>query len=343
MQTTVNLGLKKPEGIDVVNVQDFNDNADLLDNYAAMTATLIGTKAPLASPALTGMPSAPNAVVDTSTTQVATTAFVLGQAGTTAPAMNGTAGAGTSKRYARADHVHPVDTSRAAQVDFTAHLADNVKHITSTERTTWNASASETTKGNVELATAAETTTGTDNTRAVHPAGLKVELDKRIPLTQKGAVNGVASLGADGKVPSSQSSLPLAVPYYPADTNLGIEINYSFLRSKSYFIKSVTGTTPTLAWEGTIKKAGTYRVRFGIYTSNTGTCNGRIYKNGVPYGISRASTEDYDVTGEVFMEDLAFSVNDKIQIYIWESVSANQARLRSVSLTTQGDVIDSEI
>lgn len=42
--------------------------------------------------------------------------------------------------------------------------------------------ASETVAGKVELATAAETTAGTDNTRAVHPAGLKVELDKKAPL-----------------------------------------------------------------------------------------------------------------------------------------------------------------
>ena len=42
--------------------------------------------------------------------------------------------------------------------------------------------ATETVKGIVELATAAETTTGTDATRAVHPAGLKVELDKKAPL-----------------------------------------------------------------------------------------------------------------------------------------------------------------
>ena len=40
--------------------------------------------------------------------------------------------------------------------------------------------ASETVKGIVELATAAETTTGTDSTRAVHPKGLKVELDKKL-------------------------------------------------------------------------------------------------------------------------------------------------------------------
>ena len=42
--------------------------------------------------------------------------------------------------------------------------------------------ATETAKGIVELATAAETTTGTDATRAVHPAGLKVELDKKANL-----------------------------------------------------------------------------------------------------------------------------------------------------------------
>lgn len=45
--------------------------------------------------------------------------------------------------------------------------------------------ASETAQGIVELATAAETTTGTDTTRAVHPAGLKVELGKKIYLLDK--------------------------------------------------------------------------------------------------------------------------------------------------------------
>ena len=73
----------------------------------------LDAKAALASPALTGTPTAPTAVADTSTTQLATTAFVLGQAGATAPAMDGTAAAGTATRFARADHVHPTDTSRA--------------------------------------------------------------------------------------------------------------------------------------------------------------------------------------------------------------------------------------
>lgn len=64
------------------------------------------TKANLASPTFTGTPAAPTAAVDTNTTQVATTAFVLGQASATTPAALGSAAVGTSTRYARADHVH---------------------------------------------------------------------------------------------------------------------------------------------------------------------------------------------------------------------------------------------
>lgn len=76
-------------------------------------AELAMAYAKTASPTFTGTPAAPTAAADTSTTQVATTAFVLGQKATTTPVMNGTAAVGTSNKYARADHVHPIDTSRA--------------------------------------------------------------------------------------------------------------------------------------------------------------------------------------------------------------------------------------
>lgn len=85
------------------------DNA----NFAATITTNLSTKAPLASPALTGTPTAPTAAADTSTTQLASTAFVVGQAASTTSPMNGTAAIGTSKKYARQDHVHPTDTTRA--------------------------------------------------------------------------------------------------------------------------------------------------------------------------------------------------------------------------------------
>lgn len=71
------------------------------------------SRAALASPTFTGTPAAPTAAADTNTTQLATTAFVVGQASSTAPVMDGTATVGTSLKYARADHVHASDTSKA--------------------------------------------------------------------------------------------------------------------------------------------------------------------------------------------------------------------------------------
>ena len=67
---------------------------------------VVALKAPLASPALTGVPTAPTAAEDTSTAQLATTAFVTSQAATATPLANGTAAVGTSKKYARQDHIH---------------------------------------------------------------------------------------------------------------------------------------------------------------------------------------------------------------------------------------------
>ena len=62
---------------------------------------------------LAGVPTAPTAAADTNTQQIASTAFVLGQAGSSNPVMDGAVSAGTSPKYSRQDHVHPSDTSRA--------------------------------------------------------------------------------------------------------------------------------------------------------------------------------------------------------------------------------------
>jgi hypothetical protein len=70
-------------------------------------------KAALASPSFTGTPVSTTASVDTNTTQIATTAYVIGQAASATSPINGTAATGTSLKYARQDHVHGSDTSRA--------------------------------------------------------------------------------------------------------------------------------------------------------------------------------------------------------------------------------------
>ncbi|MDA3778749.1 MAG: hypothetical protein PF487_00715 [Bacteroidales bacterium] len=90
-------------------------NISTFDTYTGTTATAIGLKANIASPTLTGIPEAPTAVANTSTTQIATTAYVLGQAANANPLMDSTVSIGTSLRYAREDHKHASDTSRVAK------------------------------------------------------------------------------------------------------------------------------------------------------------------------------------------------------------------------------------
>ncbi len=58
-------------------------------------------------------PTAVTQSIDDSSTRIATTAFVTNQAAAATSPMDGTAAVGTSKRYARQDHVHPTDTTRA--------------------------------------------------------------------------------------------------------------------------------------------------------------------------------------------------------------------------------------
>ena len=70
-------------------------------------------KAPLASPVFTGNPRAPTPPVDDNTDRLGTTAWFFGQAFDGSPVMDGTASSGDSTRWARGNHRHPTDTSRA--------------------------------------------------------------------------------------------------------------------------------------------------------------------------------------------------------------------------------------
>lgn len=81
--------------------------------------TALGLKATIASPTFTGTPAAPTPAISTNTTQLATTAYVIAQLGSSNPLINGTASSGASLRIAREDHVHPTDTSRMSNTVMT--------------------------------------------------------------------------------------------------------------------------------------------------------------------------------------------------------------------------------
>jgi len=107
--TTTNRAYPYPTSGDAANI------ASNIQSLATSIDTDVNTNFALkASPTFTGTPLSTTAAVDTNTTQIATTAFVVAQASATAPIINGTATVGTSLRYSRQDHIHPTDTSRAA-------------------------------------------------------------------------------------------------------------------------------------------------------------------------------------------------------------------------------------
>jgi hypothetical protein len=81
---------------------------------AGSTTTIaIGGTAGTSTTTLQGTTNGVTAAADTNSVALATTAFVVGQAGSATPLVNGTAAVGTSLRYARQDHVHGTDTTRA--------------------------------------------------------------------------------------------------------------------------------------------------------------------------------------------------------------------------------------
>lgn len=105
-------------------------------------------------------------------------------ASTTTPKMDGTAAVGTETAFARGDHRHPTDTSRQAVIDDLADIRNGASA---------GATAYQKPNGGIpssDMASAVQTQlTAASNA---------------IPSSQKGVANGVATLGSDGKVPSSQ-------------------------------------------------------------------------------------------------------------------------------------------
>ena len=78
------------------------------------TSITVGSSTGTSTTTLQGTTNGVTAAADTNSVALATTAFVVGQAGSATPLVNGTAAVGTSLRYARQDHVHGTDTTRAA-------------------------------------------------------------------------------------------------------------------------------------------------------------------------------------------------------------------------------------
>ena len=99
---------------------DMLRSANLSDVLSASASLANIGGAPLASPIFTGDPQAPTPATADNDTSIATTAYVKAQGygaavppATVAPLMDGAAAVGSVAKYAKEDHIHPTDTTRA--------------------------------------------------------------------------------------------------------------------------------------------------------------------------------------------------------------------------------------
>lgn len=165
---------------------------------------------------------------------------------TTSPKMNGTASVGSETKVSRGDHIHPVDTSRAAKTDFDAHVASTVSHVTASERTKWNAKAS--------TASATTATAGLMTAAMVTKLnGIAEGANKyTLPTATTATFGGVKS----GSTVTSTSGLTAApiisgIPYYK-DTNTTYKAGTGIALSGTTFSNAGVRSVVTGSTNGTI-------------------------------------------------------------------------------------------
>jgi len=227
----------------------------------AATSTLSGTvttalalKAPLASPTLTGVPAAPTAAANTQTTQIATTAFVLNQASALSPVMDGTAAVGVQGAYARSDHVHPSDTSRAPLASPaltgvpTAPTAAALNNSTQLATTAYADAATSTLSGTVTTALALKAPLASPSLTGVPVAPTAAALNNSTQIsttayadaavsTLSGTVNTALALKSPLASPTFTGTVTIPTPFTlgaVSVTSTGAQLNY---------LNAATGTT----------------------------------------------------------------------------------------------------
>jgi chemotaxis protein histidine kinase CheA len=182
-----------------------NDDA----NYTTTITTALGTKAPLASPALTGVPTAPTAAADTNTTQIATTAFAKAEADAAQAAAEATAAADATTKANAAQAA--AEATAAGDATTKANAAQAAAEAT--------AAGDATTKANAAQAAA----------EATAQAALDDVLDSTTPFTDL-SINSVAKQVA-ARV-TSLGSVPVTA----------YQFNKTNFKSGKFLIKIDNGT-----------------------------------------------------------------------------------------------------
>lgn len=224
-----------PATLDTLNelAAAINDDA----SFAATVTTALGTKAPLASPTFTGVPVAPTAALNTDTTQIATTAFVIDQIDasvqpgalyqTTAP-LNPEVG---QIWIDSDDEVDVFDKNIIRRQTFTAvaeqdTFTTDVQFIPGYEQVFMNG---------ILLLRGTDYTTPTEHTVVLAADATEGDIIDVLTVTNLNSVDVYTQAETDALLEANTSVAPLSIS---ANTNL--------LAKKRYFVTSASALTLTL-------------------------------------------------------------------------------------------------
>ena len=217
-----------------------------LTTAAQTNITSVGT---LSALAVSGNASSGTAAADTNTTQLATTAYVIGQAGSVTPtAIAATGAVGTSLRYARADHTHEGVTSVTASTGISTSAADGAITLTNTGVTSLVA--------------------GTNIAVSAGTGAVTVSVTGTVPTATSATTAGTVTTAAQGNITSVGTLTSLSVTGNVTSGNVIATHFGSGAALSSITGANVTGTVPsatsattagtvTTAAQGNITSVGT--------------------------------------------------------------------------------------
>jgi hypothetical protein len=194
---------------------------NFVDGVTSNVQTQLNAKAPLASPALTGTPTAPTAAVTTNTTQIATTAFVNAEIANDAPTKTGGGASGTWGIDISGNAATATSATSASSATTLTGLTSTVAElnfvdgVTSSVQTQLNAKANLASPALTGTPTAPTATVGTDTTQVATTAFVNAEIANDAPTKTGGGASGTWNIAISGNAATATSAtdstkLPLA-------------------------------------------------------------------------------------------------------------------------------------